>query len=440
MRPIALALGVPLAVALAQQQLLLRLPPRLLELRQSEASSGPASLELSFSRPMDRASVASRSRLNPAFQVRWLGNGNRLKLSLDPGSHIAGPIKLTLAGLDRRGQPLPPSRWVWDPRPRILAVVPVGGGEQLQLQQPSGRWQPVSPVWPQILALEPLGDGSGVAVVSRSPGGQQIWRIPLKQRNLAPERQGLGPVQALAPIAVGDGRALFAHLSSNRRGDLLIQRGGPEPLSLETLFWPKGSGPRALPIKASGPMRLLPQGGAVVVPASEGLTLQDLPPRPARLQTLPGSRDLSSFCPRAGRALLVRHWPDFRRSLELVEPGQAPRQLWLGTQALVASSCQGGGERLWLALIQGIQRPELTVLELNRQGQTLARRSLQDWELEPGTAISLDPSRDQLLLVLRPLGPPGPRPRPPQVMLMAAHTLALQAVGQRARLAVWMPP
>jgi hypothetical protein len=187
-------------------------------------------------------------------------------------------------------------------------------------------------------------------------------------------------------------------------------------------------------------MRLLPQGGAVVVPASEGLTLHDLPPRPALLQILPGNRDLSSFCPRAGRALLVRHWPDFRRSLELIEPGQAPRQLWLGSQALVASSCLGGGERLWLAQIEAIQRPDLTVLELNREGSILARRSLDNWELEPGTPISLDPSRNQLLLALRPLGSPGARPQSPELMLIGDPDLALTPVGQRGRLALWLPP
>jgi len=436
MNRLALALGLPLALAGLQQQLLLRLPPRLVALRQSEASSGPAALELEFSRPMDRASLAAGSRLNPALAVRWLGSGNRLKLSLEQGSRISGPISLTLAGRDRRGQVLLPSRWLWDPRPRVLVVAVVAGGEQLQLRHNDGRWQPISPVWQQILAVEPLGDGSGVALVSRSGGGQQIWRIRLLQRNLAPSPRGLAAVRAEEPEPMGDGRALFAHLSSNRRGDLLIQSGGPEPMSVQTLLWPQGQRPRPLTLDASGPMRLLPQGGAVVVPSSEGLSLHDLPPRPARQQTLPGSRDLSSFCPRSGRALLSRHWPDFRRSIELVEPGQAPRQLWLGTQALVASSCLGGGERVWLAQIEGIQRPELSVLELNRHGQVLARRNLSGWELEPGTPLSLDPSRNQLLLVLRPWSSRNA----PQAMLLDATTLTLRPLGKQARLALWLPP
>jgi RNA polymerase sigma factor (sigma-70 family) len=68
----------------------------------------------------------------------------------------------------------------------------------------------------------------------------------------------------------------------------------------------------------------------------------------------------------------VRHWPDFRRSLELVEPGLAPRQLWIGPQALVATACSRGGERVWAMLIEGVGRPALTLISLDRRGTVLA--------------------------------------------------------------------
>ena len=436
-RLVVVALGLPLGLVVLQQQLLLRQPPRLLQLRPSAVSQGAASLELRFSRPMDRASVAASSQLSPPLGARWLGNGSLLNLSLDPGLRLTGPIRLKVAGRDRRGQALAPSRWLWDPRPQIVAVVPVQGGEQVQRRDHGGRWRPISPIWPRITALEPLGDGTGVAVVSQGrrdggPAGQQIWRLKLQPE---PQRQDPLRHNGLSPMRLGNDPVLFAHLSSNRLGELLIQSGGLEPASAQTLLWPSGGGsPQALELQASGPMRLLPQGGAVVVPGEDALTLQDLPPRPPRQQSLPGSRDLSSFCPRGGRALLVRHWPDYRRSLELVGPGQAPRQLWIGTQAVLASSCQGSGERLWLALSEGIQQPLLTVLTLDRSGTVLARKTLQGWQLEPGTPLSLDSSRQQLLLVLRPLGSGSGR-----VALMDAQTLQLHPLSKAARLALWLP-
>ena len=186
-------------------------------------------------------------------------------------------------------------------------------------------------------------------------------------------------------------------------------------------------------------MRLLPEGDAVVVPGPEGLSLQALPPRPPRLQTLPGNRDLSAFCPRSGRALLVRHWPDYRRSLELVEPGQAPRQLWIGSEALVASACAGGGERIWALLIDGTGQPELTLLALDRRGKLLRRQRLTGWELEPGTGLSFDPSGDRLLAALRRLGPIKQPPAPAQAVLIDAHSLQLQPLQRQVRQVIWLP-
>jgi len=419
------ALGGLVLLALALQQALLRQPPRVLQLSQAPASSGPAALRLRFSRPMDPASLAS-SRLDPPLVHRWLGEGDTFLLALAPGQRPPGPLRLSLAGRDLAGVPLRPRRWLWDPRPRLLAVVPVGGGDQLHLRDHAGRWQPLVPkVWRQIVAVEALGDGSALALVSREKEGlQQVWRLPLRQRNLAPEGQGLAPVGAGTPQPLWEEPILFAHISGNRRGELLVQAGGMAGEAVQTLLWPPSGSPRPLALDAIGTASLLPEGGAVVVPRNEGLTLEQLPPRPPRRQILPGNRDLLAFCPRSGRALLRRHWPDYRRSLEWLEPGQPPRELWRGTEAVLAATCQGGGERLWVALLRGDRRPELSLLELDRQGRRLQRRELSDWELEPGTLLHDDPVTERLVGALRPLPPAGPQgmaPSPPaRAMVLAS--------------------
>jgi hypothetical protein len=177
-----------------------------------------------------------------------------------------------------------------------------------------------------------------------------------------------------------------------------------------------------------------------VVPEPEGLSLQTLPPRPPRREILPGSRDLSSFCPQAGRALLVRHWPDFRRSLERLEPGRPPRQLWIGGEALVASACAGGGERIWALLVAGSGRPELSLLALDGDGRLLRRQRLEGWELEPGTGLAYDPTSDQLLASLRPLAAAQAPPQEPRPVLIDAATGVLQPLPIPARLAIWLPP
>jgi hypothetical protein len=443
------ALGGLLLFALVLQQALLRQPPRLLRLSQAPASSGPAALQLRFSRPMDPASLAA-SRLDPPLAHRWLGEGDTFLLALAPGQRPRGPLRLTLAGRDRAGVALRPRRWVWDPRPRLVAVVPVAGGDQLRLRDHDGRWRPLAPrVWRRIMAVEVLGDGSALALVSREQGGlQQVWRLPLRQRNLAPDQQGLGTVAAGAPQALRREPFLFAHISGNRRGELLVQAGGAASDAPLTLLWPPAGSPRALELEAIGTASLLPEGGAVVVPRAEGLTLKPLPPRPPRSQILPGNRDLLAFCPRSGRALLRRHWPDYRRSLEWLEPGQPPRELWRGDAALLAATCQGGGERLWVALLSGVRRPQLSLLALDRQGRALGRRELSGWELVPGTQIHDDPTTDQLVAALRPLPLGGPdgrvAPPPARAMVLAAGAgdpLPLGGeTGPPVRQVLWLPP
>ena len=454
MRPLRLALLAGVLLAVAQQQVLLRRPPRLLTLEQAAASSGPAALNLRFSRPMDPASVAARTRLEPPLRFDLQGVGNPLLLLPGQGQRLVTPLRLQLEGDDRRGLPMEPALWQWDPRAHLLAVVPVGSGEQVQVQQRNGGWTALSPVWSSISELEPLGDGSGVGVVSRDDQGRhQVWRLNLKERNLeqvaaidAPLRPDLGRVQQKGIDRFVSEPLQYAQLSSNRQGDLLVQSTpltqGPERL----VQWFRGGGRRRLEIEASGPVAMLPGGGELIVPEREGLSLRTLPPREPRRQVLPGSRDLSSFCPVAGRALLVRHWPDFRRSLELVEPGQAPRPLWIGTAGLVASACSRGGERVWALLIEGIAEPRLILLALDRNGAVLQRRELTGWELEPGTGLHYDPTGERLLLTLRRqeldnsrIGGGPPQRREAQPGLIDPFTLQLTLIDKPVRQAQWLP-
>jgi hypothetical protein len=302
------------------------------------------------------------------------------------------------------------------------------------------------------VVVGPAGTGSVTDVSWHEP---EFFGIAWDDSNAGQQRLGgrvarLGPQRAVVAVLVDHkqrkvvlrlGRRLFAHLSADRRGSLLVQSGGLTPADGKLALWPPRGGPEILSLKASGPVRLLPEGGGLVVPESEGLSLRALPPRPPRRDLLPGSRDLVAFCPRAGRALLVRHWPDFRRSLELVEPGRAPRQLWIGPQAVVAAACAGSGDRVWMLLVEGLARPTLTLVELNRQGSLRKSRRLDAWELEPGAGLHHDPTGDRLLTVLRPrTTDAAPVPPPPQVVLIDAADLEPRPLRRTARQAVWLPP
>ena len=194
---------------------------------------------------------------------------------------------------------------------------------------------------------------------------------------------------------------LFAHLSSNLIGDLLVQSGGLTPGS-ERFELIRTSGKRQqLDLLASGPMQLLPGGGGLIVPTYNGLTLRPLVSADKPAQVLPGSREVGALCAASGRAVLIRHWPDYRRSIELVIPGLAPRQLWLGEQAVLAVSCNSSGERIWAVLgsWQGDQGQH-EIIQINGDGVVLDRMNLAPWTLKPGAPLHFDPISQRLLLTV----------------------------------------
>jgi len=438
-RSLLLALGGLTLLALIQQQVLLRRSPRLREVAIQPLRSSAAALDLRFSRPMRLRSLESQSALSPSLAHLWFGADNAWRLLLEQADGLEAPIELRLAASDVRGLPLPPHSVFWDPRPTLLAVVQSDGGEQVQMQGRDGRWLALTDVWPSIVQMEPLGNGRGVAFVAVDAQGDQVVGL----RTLTPRALGVD-VASLGTPRLGDLEQLtdtgqlFAHVSSNLRGDLIVQAGRIEPGSDQLWLRSADGQRRDLNLKLAGPVRLLPDGTGMVVPGYNGLELLSLAAvqgDASKRQVLPGSRDLRAFCTGSGRALLVRHWPDYRRSVELVIPGLPPRQVWLGEQAVMAVACDNGGERLWVILRE--TRPEAvdTLLQLDRDGTVVRQRTLGPWRLAPNSGLHFDPVDDQLLLTLI-----RSRRSPGRIGWIDADTLALRTDASRAVVnALWLP-
>ena len=426
-------------LAVVQQQILLRRPPWLHSVAIQPLRSGAAALDVTFSRPMNRDTVAASS-LAPDLPHSWLGRQNRLRLLVDAGQPIEGPLRLGLLGQDLRQLSLKRQVVWWNPRPHLLAVVPSADGEQLQLRLRDGRWQPLAPVQERILQIEPLGNGTGVGLVSDdSEARQRVLLRHLSQRALSIREQGLGDpdLGSLEELESGaSGSLLFAHLSSNQLGELLVQLGGFEPESDRVWIQSRGNEQRELDLEASGPLRLLPDGNGLVLPSYDGLELLPLNPSldGGSRQSLPGSREVKAFCSGSGRALLVRHWPDYRRSLELVIPARPPQQVWLGEAGVMAAACDNGGDRLWLVLRDAGLRTEDVLLQLNSEGQEIRRRALGPWRLSSGSELDYDPVSDRLLTVVQ-----KPEADHGRIALIAGSTLSLEVLNQPAVLARWLP-
>ena len=429
MRRLWIPLTLALALAAVQQQWLQRRPPRLLAIEPAAAGSGLAAVELKFSRPMDGASLQANLQLPANQPHELLGEGNRWRLQLSGSTPISKPLTLQIAGVDQRGNALEPSQWRWEPRPVLLASRPNGDREQLLTWQETTGWRELASLKGNVHVLLPLGDGAGAALVTASdPLEKQVQLLKLSPELTVIENRQL----ERQPV-------VFASLSTNHPGDLLVQRSRLEQSKADVELWRANGQRQQLPMSAGGPIRLVPQGGLAVVPEENGIALQTLPPLPAKRDFLPGLRDLSSFCPQAGRAVLVRHWPDYRRSVELLEPGRAPKQLWIGTEALLSSACAGAADRLWILLLSGLAEPLLELVELNRQGELTRRILLEGYDPAPGSQMHYDPSRRALLLMLRRRSRNQEQQALPEAHLFDVNTGTLKAIAGPMGHAAWLP-
>ena len=386
---------------------------------------------------MNRTSVAENSRLLPHQPHQWFGQQDQFRLLLDPGALIHSPQQLVLAGQDQRGLALPQRALWWDPRSSLLAVVVEEQGEQLKLRRQDGRWLPLSSVEQRILQIEPLGNGEGVAFVTdNDPSKLEVLLRELTPRALSDQAQGLGNPLPGALQSLASGSLLFAHLSSNQRGELLVQVGGIEAGSDRTWIRSANAKRRDLNLEVAGAIRLLPDGSGLVVPSYDGLDLLPMNPdgKENAPQSLPGSRELKSFCTGSGRAVLLRNWPDYRRSIELVIPGQPPRQVWLGEEGVMATACDNRGDKIWIVLRTASPTLQDELLLLNSSGLVLKRRYFPGWYLASGAVLDVDPATNRLLTVMT--DGDGSRRR---AALIDGNSLEFELLQPQVVLARWLP-
>ena len=429
-----IGLGV---VALVQQQILLRRPPRLRSVAIQSIRSGAAALDVRFSRSMNRTSVAENSLLLPHQPHQWFGQQDQFRLLLDPGALIHSPPQLVLAGHDQRGLALPQRALWWDPRSSLMAVVVEEQGEQLKLRRQDGRWLPLSSVEQRILQIEPLGNGEGVAFVTdNDPSKLEVLLRELTPRALSDQAQGLGNPLPGALQSLASGSLLFAHLSSNQRGELLVQVGGIEAGSDRTWIRSAHAKRRDLNLEVAGAIRLLPDGSGLVVPSYDGLDLLPMNPdgKENAPQSLPGSRELKSFCTGSGRAVLLRNWPGYRRSIELGIPGQPPRQVWLGEEGVMATACDNRGDKIWIVLRTASPTLQDELLLLNSSGLVLKRRYFPGWYLASGAVLAVYPATNRLLTVMT--DGDGSRRR---AALIDGNSLEFELLQPQVVLARWLP-
>ena len=412
-------------MALLQQQGLQQRPGRLLAAQ--PAADGAAVLELRYSRPVDPAALAASIRLAPDVPLSTTADGATVRLRLSQPYRASGPLTVSLAGQDQRGQPLQQVRLRWEPRPLLLALVSGPQGQRLELSWPDGTWRPLTP-WEHIIStVLPLRDGRGVVYgAAVDPLSQRNWFVAVEPSGVVLPDLPMALPPAAPPRPLPGPTTLYSHFSSSNTGQLLLQGVSSAALEQPTnhppflrLFQP--GHPRRLPwlgrqgepwrqgapldYQPAGPVELLPSGDGLVFPDENGLVVVNLPPLPPQRHLLPGNRDLKTFCGGGQRAVVLEHQPDYVKTIELLRPGLAPEVVWEGEAAILAVACDETAEHIWLLTVDGILRDgqphqDILLLEVQPGHGVVAGLDLADHGLSAAPTLHYDPVTHRLLTVL----------------------------------------
>lgn len=416
-----------LLLALLQQYGLRQRPGRLLVVR--SVVDAAAVLELRYSRSVDAASLAASIRLVPDVPFSITADGATVHLRLTQPYRASDPLVVRLGGQDQQGQPLRQVRLQWEPRPFLLALVSSPQGQRLELGQPDGPWQPITPWETAINNVLPLLDGRGVVYAAAvNPLSQNNWFVAVEPSSVAVGHQPPGRRQAAAlPRLLPGSTTLYSHFSSSNTGLLLLQGVGSAALDHPTdnppflkIFQPRQAKPlqwlgrqdqpwrQRAPLEdhqPAGPVELLPSGDGIVFPDENGLVVVSLPPLPPQRQLLPGNRDLKTFCGAGQRAVVLEHQPDYVKTIELLRPGLAPEVVWKGEAAILAVACDETAERIWLLTVDGVLRDgqpqqDILLLEVQPGHGVVTAIALTDHVLSATPVLHYDPVTHRLLTVL----------------------------------------
>ena len=443
-----------LLLALFQQHGLQRRPGRLVAAR--PGGDGAAVLELRYSRPVDRASLAASIHLAPDVPLSATADGATVQLRLTEPYRAGGPLLVSVGGRDRQGQLLRPVRLRWDPRPLLLALVSGPQGQRLELGWPDGTWRAITP-WERVISNAlPLRDGRGVVYAAAvDPLSRKNWFVAVGPSSVAWGEDSAG-APAAPPRPLPGPTTLYSHFSSSNTGLLMLQGVSSaaleqpadhppfvrlfQPGQAQRPWWLRWLGREDQPWRSAapldeppaGPVTLLPSGDGMVFPDENGLVVVSLPPLDPQRHLLPGNRDLKTFCGGGQRAVVLEHQPDYVKTIELLRPGLAPEVVWEGEAAILAVACDATAERIWLLTVDGVlqdgqPRQDLLLLEVQPGHGVVTALHLTDHSLSPAPALHYDPVTHRLLTVLERTAESPGAPTGSEALLVT-----LPAPGQQA--------
>jgi hypothetical protein len=334
-----LALGLLLALALVIGLLLLNGDHAAAKVKQfnwqdKQVSAQDQAFVISFSRPMDQASVAANLKINPALPGKISWAGRRLAYTLDTPAPYGTTFQVRLKDAKAQFSPAPMQPFEANFRTRDRAFAYIGGeGDEtgrLVLYNLTQREQKILtpsnltvmdfqiyPLGDRILfsALErtaqPLGIAEqklytvGTGIMVRPPDGSEPSSTASGQIDLVLDNQDY---QNLKFDLSNDGQRIVVQRvnrkNTNEFGPWMLVPGQP---------------PQALKTKEpGGDFVITPDSSALAVAQGQGMALVKLQPQADALEFLPKFGMVLGFANDGSAAAMVKFNTDFTRSLFLV--------------------------------------------------------------------------------------------------------------------------
>jgi len=371
--------------------------------RDRQVGAEDTAFVLTFSRPMDHASVEQNLRITPPLpgKISWAGRrmaytlglpapyGTPFEVQLDNGKERLGSASLT-------GAKMQPFRGKFQTRDRAFAYIGVQGEEAGRLILFNLSHQEKQILTPADLVVMdfkpyPLGDRILFSAVPRTtqPQGlleQQLYSVGTGIQINPPAQLDGSVTEQAAPTERGKidrvlDNAGYQNLKFDLSADgriIVVQRvNRSDPADFGPWILRQGEAPQPLKGEPGGDFLLTPDSTSLAISQGQGLAILPLQPDAKPLDFLPKFGMVLSFSRDGSLAVMVKFNSDRSRSLFLVNNQGIQTELLRTTGSILSAQFDPTRQTLYCLLTELItdadlykEQPYLAAIDLKSKKQT----------------------------------------------------------------------
>lgn len=378
-----LALGVMLVVSLLISILLLsgdHTSPRVRDFswQNKQVGAEDTAFILTFSRPMDHASVETNLQINPPLpgKISWAGR----RMAYTPhfpvpyGSQYQVQLKGAkdqFPGIEGKGTLVEPFSSSFRTRDRAFAYIGVDGQEQGRLIVYNFTTQKkniLTPVDLAVLDFKPYPKGDQILFSASDRKSQEQGLLAAQLYTVTTGLSFQSPDQPeVSPEAVGkinlvldskDYQNLKFDLSADGKTIVVQRVNRRNPADFGVWIVQQEAKPRPLGNQPGGDFLIAPDSSSLAIAQGQGVAIVPLKPAAKPLDFLPKFGMVLSFAREGSAAAMVKFNTDYTRSLFLVNNQGVEKELLRTTGSVLSCEFAPKNETLYCLLTQLLQGEE----------------------------------------------------------------------------------